>query len=244
MANDLIIISPHLVESCGLSAAVEQCATAQGFNMRFVQHIEAYPQPGDELPDVLLLEPSVFHWEWLAALLRFTTQLAHIPVVLFSTHATPEDSLHRWCEQRSVWLVNELPGLKRVLRDIRNGVKPQLKTILFVDDDESVLNAYGRMLRKSPWKVLKSVSGEQALGLIDHTEVDLIVTDIKMPEMHGMELIQRIRSRNKTVPIVVSSGYPGMKEDVDLKFNGVQAFLPKPIDEVQLHCELERILGE
>jgi CheY-like chemotaxis protein len=70
----------------------------------------------------------------------------------------------------------------------------------------------------------------------------LIVTDIKMPEMHGMELISKIRSKNKDIPIVVSSGYPGMKEDVDLKYHGIVAFISKPIDDSKLYSELARIL--
>ena len=237
------IIAPYLVEGYALMEIVRKCGQSQGFDVCFIQNVHEFPGPDDELPDVLLLEPSVFHWEWLQTLFRFAAQHAHVPVVLFATHATAEEGLQRIAAERPVWLANELPMLRRLLRDIRNGLGRPVKTILFVDDDERMLNAYGRMLRKSPWKVIKSASGENALTVIETTRIDLIVTDIKMPEMHGMELISKIRSRNKNVPIVVSSGYPGMKEDQDLKYHGIAAFLPKPIEESFLCSELERILN-
>jgi CheY-like chemotaxis protein len=237
------IIAPFLVEGYALMEAVKQCGRSQGFDVCFIQNIQEFPGPDDELPDVLLLEPSVFHWEWLQALLRFAAQYPHVPVVLFATHATTEEGLQRIAGDGAVWLANELPMLRRLLREIKNGLGRPVKTILFVDDDERMLNAYGRMLRKSPWKVVKSSSGEKALGVIETTRIDLIVTDIKMPEMHGMELISKIRSRNKDVPIVVSSGYPGMKEDLDLRYHGIEAFLSKPIEESRLYAELERILN-
>lgn len=237
------IIAPFLVEDYALMEAVKQCGRSQGFEVCFIQNIQEFPGPNDELPDVLLLEPSVFHWEWLQTLLRFATQYAHVPVVLFATHATAEEGLQRIVGDGAVWLANELPMLRRLLRDIKNGFGRPLKTILFVDDDESMLNAYGRMLRKSPWNLIKSASGENALKIIESTPIDLVVTDIKMPGIHGMELISKIRSRDRHVPIVVSSGYPGMKEDPDLKYHGIEAFLSKPIEESRLCAELERILN-
>jgi CheY-like chemotaxis protein len=236
------IIAPFLVEDYALMEAVKQCGTTQGYDVCFVQDIHEFPGSNDELPDVLLLEPSVFHWGWLQALHRFSTQYSHIPIVLFATHATAEEGLQRIVGEAPIWLANEIQALRRLLREIKNGLGRPVKTILFVDDDEGMLNAYGRMLRKSPWKVIKSASGENALKIIESTPIDLIVTDIKMPEMHGMELISKIRSRNKDVPIMVSSGFPGMKEDLDLKYHGIEAFLSKPIEESKLCAEVARVL--
>jgi CheY-like chemotaxis protein len=238
------ITAPFLIENYALMEAVKQCGTSQGYDVCFIQDIQGFPGPNDELPNVLLLEPSVFHWEWLQTLLRFVAQYAHVPIILFATHATAEEGLQRIEGGETIWLANELPMLRRLLRDIKNGFGRSLKTILFVDDDEGMLNAYGRMLRKSPWNLIKSGSGENALKIIESTPIDLVVTDIKMPGIHGMELISKIRGRDKHVPIVVSSGYPGMKEDIDLKYHGIEAFLTKPIEESRLYAELKRILND
>jgi CheY-like chemotaxis protein len=155
----------------------------------------------------------------------------HLP----ETHRSPAHT-------QKVFLANDLALLKHNLKRIRNVKKEFSRQILFVDDDEKMLNAYGRMLRKSPWKIFKATSGAKALEVIENNRIDLIVTDIKMPEMHGMELISKIRGKNRDTPIVVSSGYPGMKEDVDLKYHGIEAFISKPIDDSKLYSELARIL--
>jgi CheY-like chemotaxis protein len=237
-----LIVAPFLVENNAFMEAVKSVGASQGYEVVFTRSVLDYPGPDDEAPDLLLLEPSVFHWEWLQMLLRFSTAHRHTPIVLFSTQATAEEGMQRISVENPIWLVNELPMLKRLLREIKGTIGRPAKTILFVDDDAQMLNAYGRMLRKTPWKVIKSTSGEQALKTIESTRVDLIVTDIKMREMNGMELVAKIRSRDKAIPIVVSSGFPGLKDDLDLKYHGIEAFLAKPIEESRLCRDLARIL--
>jgi DNA-binding NtrC family response regulator len=104
------------------------------------------------------------------------------------------------------------------------------KNILFIDDNTNILNSYSRALRKNPWKLFFAASGPDALGLLQKHSMDVVVTDIKMPEMHGIELISKIRKKFKTIPIIVISGYPRIKDDPELKFHAVTAFLEKPVD--------------
>ena len=116
------------------------------------------------------------------------------------------------------------------------------KKVLLVDDDENVLKSHRRMLRKKPWHIFLAQSGIEALGIINNEHIDLVVTDIKMPEMHGVTLISEIRKINKALPIVVSSAYPGMKDDDELKFQGMTAFVEKPADSEILQNTISSLL--
>ncbi len=78
--------------------------------------------------------------------------------------------------------------------------------------------------------LLLAQSGVEALGILQKEDIDLVVTDIKMPEMYGVELISEIRKESKTIPIIVMSAYSGMKEDDELQFHKIAGFVEKPID--------------
>jgi DNA-binding NtrC family response regulator len=240
--NNLKAACPLLVENNVLMDSIKKTLQEADYQVAFIKDIGSFPEEAGDLPDLLLLEPSLFHWGWMEALLNFQRYHSHIPIILFSTQSTVDEGFSALGNTQKVFLANDLALLKRNLKRIRNVKKEFSRQILFVDDDEKMLNAYGRMLRKSPWKIFKATSGEKALEVIENNRIDLIVTDIKMPEMHGMELISKIRSKNKDIPIVVSSGYPGMKEDVDLKYHGIETFISKPIEESKLYSELARIL--
>lgn len=240
--NNLKAACPLLVENSVLLVSIKKVLQEADYQVAFIKDIGSFPEQAGDLPDLLLLEPSLFHWGWMETLLKFQRYHSHIPIILFSTQSTVDEGFSSLGNTQKVFLANDLALLKHNLKRIRNFKNEFSRQILFVDDDEKMLNAYGRMLRKSPWKIFKSTSGEKALEVIENNRIDLIVTDIKMPEMHGMELISKIRSKNKNIPIVVSSGYPGMKEDVDLKYHGIEAFISKPIDDSKLYSELARIL--
>lgn len=117
------------------------------------------------------------------------------------------------------------------------------KTVLLVDDDDHLLEAYGRVLRRSPWRILTTVHGEEALEIIRRRQADLLVTDIKMPRMHGFMLIAKIRKESKEIPILVCSSYPGLRQDAELILNNVTAFLEKPVPIRVLAEKIQECLG-
>ena len=117
------------------------------------------------------------------------------------------------------------------------------KNILFIDDNKNILNSYGRTLRKkNHWKLFFSQTGRDALDLLQQEPMDVVVTDIKMPEMHGIELISKIRKKFGSMPIIVISGYPKIKDDPELKYHAVTAFIEKPVDFGVLQKTLASIL--
>lgn len=69
-----------------------------------------------------------------------------------------------------------------------------------------------------------------------------MITDIKMPEIHGVELVSRIREDHSELPIIICSGYHGMKDDQILQFCNIAHFLEKPADPNVLKAKIKELL--
>jgi DNA-binding NtrC family response regulator len=193
--------------------------------------------------DIILLEPDMNSWQWLNTLLKVNQILPQIPVVLFSLEANAENGFFRLSDDRPVFLSDDVKLLTENLDHIVKTGGSLKKKVLFVDDETKILKSYHRMLRKMPWQILTASSGEKALESLNKEEVDLIITDIKMPNMHGIDLIKNIRKINSNIPIVICSGYHGMKEDNDMNFYNIAAFLEKPLEADTLEKKIKELLN-
>jgi response regulator RpfG family c-di-GMP phosphodiesterase len=87
--------------------------------------------------------------------------------------------------------------------------KSRDSAILCVDDEPEVLSALGRMLRSEPYEVLRARSGSEAIDLLGRVPVKVIVTDERMPEMSGSELLAEVRAKWPLVGRIILTGYPG-----------------------------------
>ena len=118
--------------------------------------------------------------------------------------------------------------------------------ILLIDDETSVRVGVGRFLRKVGHEVHDACDGVEALRLAQGLEVDLVVTDINMPEMDGIEVILALAERNPGLPVIAISGGGRMPKELLLASAGVLgavATLPKPFDLVQLRDAVDRALA-
>jgi DNA-binding NtrC family response regulator len=81
------------------------------------------------------------------------------------------------------------------------------RTILFVDDEEKVLKSLQRGLMDEPYNLLFANSGKEALKILENNEVHIIVTDMRMPEMSGLELLRIVKDKYPQIVRLVLSGY-------------------------------------
>ena len=104
-------------------------------------------------------------------------------------------------------------------------------TILFVDDESFILSSINRFLRKEQYNKLYAENGLQALDLINSNNVSIVVSDLRMPEMNGLELISAVKKRNPDIVRLILSG----SQDIDpiiesINTGEVFRFIPKPVD--------------
>ncbi|MBZ0296112.1 MAG: response regulator [Anaerolineae bacterium] len=120
------------------------------------------------------------------------------------------------------------------------------KQILVVDDEIGALTLIGIMLERGGFNVLKAKDANTALAVLDQSTPDLIILDVMMPGMNGIELCRVIRERNDThqVPVLILSA----RGDAESIMRGIEAgandYLPKPILHHDLVAKVRLMLGD
>jgi response regulator RpfG family c-di-GMP phosphodiesterase len=116
--------------------------------------------------------------------------------------------------------------------------------ILFVDDEQSILDVTNEYFVMRGYEVVTARSGEEALEILTREDIDCCFTDINMPVMDGIELTERIREIDNTIPVIVITGYPSIDYTINTLRRGVVDFLIKPINLSQLELCFQRVLRE
>lgn len=108
-------------------------------------------------------------------------------------------------------------------------------TILLVDDEENILNALNRTLRKEGYRVLTAPGGEAGLSIVDRERVSLVVSDHRMPGMEGVEFLTEVRKRSPETMRMMLTGYADMKSVVAaINAGQVYRFITKPWNDEEI----------
>lgn len=102
--------------------------------------------------------------------------------------------------------------------------------VLIVEDETTLRHAYARMLEDWGFSVKQAGDGEQAIEALATRAYDVILSDIAMPEMDGIQLLRELRRRDLDVPVILITGYPTVTAAVEAVEYGALQFLAKPID--------------
>lgn len=112
--------------------------------------------------------------------------------------------------------------------------------ILLVDDEEGIRKVLGISLEDSGYSVLKAASGEEALGIFRQAAPPIVLTDIKMPGMDGIELLKRIKKESPDTEVIMITGHGDLELAIkSLQFEAAD-FITKPINDEALDIALKR----
>ncbi|WP_367190446.1 HD domain-containing phosphohydrolase [Burkholderia sp. Ed8] len=126
-----------------------------------------------------------------------------------------------------------------------SGDAERAPSILLVDDEPNVLSALRRVLRPTGYDVLTADSGEAALAILASTEIDLIVSDMRMPHMSGAEFLARARALHPDTMRILLTGYAEIASVVQaVNEGGVYRYLNKPWDDHDLLLTIEQALEQ
>lgn len=102
--------------------------------------------------------------------------------------------------------------------------------ILLVDDDEGIRRDYAKVLRRLGFAIETAADGQEAADLLSGGSFDVIVTDLAMPRMGGIEFLRTVRQHDLDVPVVLMTGQPGLATAVEAVEYGAFRYLTKPVD--------------
>lgn len=124
-----------------------------------------------------------------------------------------------------------------------------MKTLLIVEDEKMIRQGLKAMVKRSGVKIeqiLECKNGEEALGIINHQKVDVLFTDIRMPKMDGLTLLNKLNEREDSPEIVVISGYDDFSYAVEALKCGAREYILKPVnreDVYKIMNNLEKIIA-
>lgn len=108
------------------------------------------------------------------------------------------------------------------------------KRILVVDDQESMRDMLADLLDMMGYEPCTVANGTAALEELIGSDVDLVITDLNMPEMDGIELMKRIKARTPELPVIVITGYGTFNTERQVLSDGADGYIPKP-------CTINRV---
>jgi len=106
--------------------------------------------------------------------------------------------------------------------------------ILICEDEDILLTALEFRMRKAGYEVLLAKNGQDALDLLNQQKVDLVVADIEMPKMTGLELVKKIQELDDPTPVVVISDLEYGEEILQALHTGASDFVAKPFKPAEL----------
>ncbi|MGD2028858.1 MAG: sigma-54 dependent transcriptional regulator [Desulfobacterales bacterium] len=109
-----------------------------------------------------------------------------------------------------------------------------METVLIVDDEKNYPLILGAVLEEEGYETFAANSGNEALEILKNTDVDLVLTDMKMPTMDGMELLEKIKDKDEELPVIMMTAHGTVDKAVEAMQKGAYSYILKPFDNDQL----------
>src|SRR5690625_5790356 len=115
------------------------------------------------------------------------------------------------------------------------------RTILIIDDDKDIVSLLELYLKNEGYKVLKGYDGEEALSIIDRQSIDLVILDVMMPKIDGLEVCKQIRLSQNTPVLMLSAKVEDMDKIIGL-MTGADDYMGKPFNPLELVARVKALL--
>ena len=117
-----------------------------------------------------------------------------------------------------------------------------MNTILIVDDEPNYLIVISELLKEESYEVLTAQSGEDGLKIVEETDLDLVLTDMRMPGMGGLEFLKAIKKYNKDLPVIMITAFGEVEKAVVAMKAGAYNYLAKPFNNEELLVNIRKAI--
>ncbi len=115
-----------------------------------------------------------------------------------------------------------------------------LKRVLVVDDDRVLRDTFNHVLEQWGYEVQLAADGIEGLQQVKRGQTDLVVTELRLPRLTGLEMLRRIRTISAGIPVIIITGYPSLTDAVEAMKLGALDFFTKPVELPQLRRMIEQ----
>jgi putative PEP-CTERM system response regulator len=115
--------------------------------------------------------------------------------------------------------------------------------ILIVDDEKNIREGLGKALELDGYNVMLAADGQEALSQIDRGDIDLVITDLRMPRLSGEDVLRKVAGAYPTVPVIILTGHGTIETAVNAMREGAYDFLTKPVNLDRLSLLVRRALS-
>jgi DNA-binding NtrC family response regulator len=117
-----------------------------------------------------------------------------------------------------------------------------MENILIVDDEEQIVNVISQMVKKWGYNPIQASSGATALEKIKTMPVDIVISDLMMPEMDGISLVEKIMEIDNNMIIMMLTGFPSVDSAVQAIKAGAYDYMVKPVKADELKYRIEKCI--
>ncbi len=118
-----------------------------------------------------------------------------------------------------------------------------MQSVLIVDDEKNYPLILSAVLEEEGIEPLTANSGQEALDILEHSDIDLVLTDMKMPSMDGIELLERIKGKNPDLPVIMMTAYGTVEKAVEAMQKGAYNYILKPFDNESLLVYVKKAIS-
>lgn len=118
-----------------------------------------------------------------------------------------------------------------------------METILIVDDEKNYLLVLSAVLEEEGYEVLTTLNGAEALEIRKTSDIDLVLTDMKMPEMDGIELLENIKQKDPDLPVIMMTAHGTVDKAVEAMQKGAYSYILKPFDNERLILYVKKAIS-
>jgi len=114
--------------------------------------------------------------------------------------------------------------------------------ILIIDDEIIIRKLFTRLLTREKYKVLTAADGQKGIETVKKEKLDLVILDLKMPGMDGIEALKRIKEINKNIRVIIITAFGTIKSASDALNLGADDFISKPFDIAKIRMTIKNVL--
>jgi signal transduction histidine kinase/FixJ family two-component response regulator len=118
--------------------------------------------------------------------------------------------------------------------------KPDPVTVLVVDDEKGIRDGSQRIISRMGCHALTAKNGKEGLGVIETNDVAIVLLDLKMPGIDGMEVLRRIQAMERDILVIIITGFATIETAIEAMKQGAYDFIPKPFEPDQLRIVVNR----